>query len=98
MDVGLAREAPNATFDARGRRLTFEYRNDTAHHFGRKILFGGLEYAPVRHTEAEPLTSEPTLLTCLGDWLVARTGSAQDEAGVDELISRCVEAGAPVRG
>jgi hypothetical protein len=98
MDVWLARETPNATFDARGNRLAFGYRNDTARG-GSLLKVGGAEHAYVRPVAGETATqSESTLLSLLREWLVARTGSADGEVGLDELIARCVASGAPVRG
>jgi hypothetical protein len=52
MDVWLARESVNATFDVRGQILTFDFRNDTATEWlGGRIKAGGVEYAIPRAAE-----------------------------------------------
>jgi hypothetical protein len=98
MEVWIAREEPNEVFDGNGRRLAFEFRNDTAHEYlGGMVKVGGMERAFVRLAEEGAVTSEPTALALLHAWLTSRTGSTDDATSVGELISRCVEAGAPVR-
>ena len=98
MEVWIAREEPNQVFDGNGRRLAFDFRNDTAHEFlGGLVKVGGKERASVHLAEEGAVTSEPTALALLHAWLISRTGSTHDATSLGELIGRCVEAGAPVR-